>query len=341
MPTPQRLRQPGVIQRLLDEPWRFNFAQALRLLLRWLVERGIPHDDAYAHVLKFRNSLSLAFPAGDLAGLEITDDRDGQLEIALTPVFMGLLGVAGALPLHDTQHIADLPAGEQREGVCAFIDLLSARLMALHCQAGELRRLEFGLATGGEDGLLPLLLALSGVQPAPVHPYDHVAAYYAGLLRSRPVSAVAITQVLSAYFGVPVSCEQFAGGWETVPPERRSILGRTRPVLGHGAMLGSRLFRPERGVRLDIGPLDAGQLDRFLPGGDACGALATLLRMCAAPPLTYEVRLLLAPQAVRPLVLGPPGQRRRLGWDTFLPDRQGRVERAEVRYLLQLQPEEA
>jgi type VI secretion system protein ImpH len=340
MPTSQRLCQPGVIRRLQDEPWRFSFAQVLRLLLRWLAEQGVSHDDAYAQVLKFRNSLSLSFPASDLARVEVTGDGDEAWAIALTPAFIGLLGAAGALPLHDTQHIADIPPGGQRDGVCAFIDLLSARMMGLYCQAEELRRLEHGLATGGADGLLQLLLALSGVQSSPVHPYDHVAAYYAGLLRMRPVSAAAITQVLSGYFGVPIVCKQFAGGWETVPPERRSVLGRTRPVLGCGAMLGARLFRPERGARLDIGPLDARQIERFLPGGDASAALAELLRLCAVPPLTFEVRLLLAPQAIRPFVLGPPGQRRRLGWDTFLPDRNGLVERAQVRYLLTLQREE-
>lgn len=333
MQSPQWLRQPGVIQRLLDEPWRFSFAQAVRLLLRWLAAQGVTQEEAYARVLTFRNSLSLAFPSAELAALAIADDKG---EIALTPAFIGLLGAAGTLPLHDTQHIADLPVGQQRDGVCAFIDLLSARLMALHCQAGELRQLEHALATGGADGLMPLLLALSGVQPAPLHPYDHVAAYYAGLLRMRPVSAMAIAQVLDGYFNVPITCGQFAGGWEAVPVARCAVLGRTRPQLGGGAMLGTRLFRPERGVRLDIGPLEGAQLEHFLPGGGAAVALGELLRLCAAPPLTFELRLLLAPRAIRPLVLGPPGRRHRLGWETFLPDRQGSVEKPEIRYLLDL-----
>jgi type VI secretion system protein ImpH len=64
---------------------------------------------------------------------------------------------------------------------------------------------------------------------------------------------------------------------------------------------------------------------------------AGLLRLCAVPLLTFEVRLLLAPQAIRPLVLGSSGQRRRLGWDSFLPDRQGKVGRPEIRYLLALE----
>jgi type VI secretion system protein ImpH len=332
-----------MIQRLLDEPWRFSFAQALRLLLRWLAAQGIPHDEAYAHVLKFCNSLSLAFPAAEVAALHMTagggEGGAQALEIAVTPAFIGLLGGAGALPLHDTQHIADLPPGEQRDGVCAFIDLLSARMVALYCQAGELCRLEHGLASGGEDSLLPLLLALSGAQPQPEHPYDHVAAYYAGLLRIRPVSAAAIAQVLTGYFDVPVACVQFAGGWETVPPARRTMLGPVRQVLGGGAMLGDRLFRPERGVRLDIGPLDANQLERFLPGGDASAALAALLRLCSVPSLTFEVRLLVAPVAIGPMVLGPSSQRRRLGWDSFMPDQYGRVGKPEIRYMLRLEPE--
>jgi type VI secretion system protein ImpH len=48
------------------------------------------------------------------------------------------------------------------------------------------------------------------------------------------------------------------------------------------------------------------------------------------------VCLILSEPCIRPVVLGPPDTRRRLGWDSFLPGRGGQVARPEVRYLLQL-----
>ena len=77
-----------MIRRLEEEPWRFSFAQALRLLLRWLAAQGVGQDEAYAQVLTFHNSLSLAFPASELAALEISDR---EWEVGLTPAFIGPL----------------------------------------------------------------------------------------------------------------------------------------------------------------------------------------------------------------------------------------------------------
>lgn len=407
MLTTQRQRQPGVTMKrsaphpvcaLLEAPWRFELAQAVRLLLRWLAAEGVSAEQAYADVLRFQNSLSLSFPASDLEAVTVAAVPEGALALAagqdagfgvgngddtgaaigaadgiatvpasrhvhITPAVIGLLGLAGGLPLHDTERVAAMPAGALREGARAFFDVCSSRLVALYCQAGEHHRLEHGLATGGPDGLLPLLLALSGAVSA--MPADRgcsrdggnddgsgsgnaragggwrqVAARHAALLRMRPVSAAALQQVLSDHFGVAITCVPFAGGWETVPEQHRSTLGRTFPQLGRGAMLGTRLWRPERGVRLDIGPLPPDQLERFLPGGDASLALAQMLRLCGAPSLTYEVRLLLSPDCVTPLTLHAQGGKQRLGWDSFLPDRSGRVARPTIRYVLPVQREE-
>jgi type VI secretion system protein ImpH len=337
--------QPGVVGQLIDAPHRFQCAQAVHLLLGWLRRNGISYEEAYVHVLRFENSLSLAFPASEIAALALEGDaaagKPVPRRIRITPAFIGLLGVNGTLPLHDTQRIAAMPPGELEAGVRAFLDMLSSRMVALFCQAWSKYRPGRALDIQGQDQLLPLLLALGGA-PMPgtgartaAGAREHVAAYYTALLRTRPVSACSVCRVLADYFGVSVELEQFSGCWDRVPDARRSTLGRTRPTLGRGAMLGSRLWRHDRQVRLHIGPLSPGSLERFLPGGDAATALARTLAMFGAPSLQYEVRLILSRPSIRPVVLGPPAARSRLGWDSFLPGHGGQVARPEVRYLLQ------
>lgn len=342
MQTEKRASLPGVIEELIAEPHRFGCAQTVRLLLRWLRRHGVAHQQAFEKVLRFDNSISLAFPASEIESLRLEVRQDGVLvgaaphRIHITPAFIGLLGGQGAMPLNDTQRMSALPAGEAAAGARAFLDLISQRMVALFCQGWGKYRLEYTLDTQGRDGQLPMLLALSGASRTAPEAEQHAAAYYTAWMRSRPVSAGAIRRLLAGHFGVPMEIEQFAGCWDYLPDEQRSTLARTGPRLGYGAMLGVRLWRQDRQVRVNIGPMDRTTLERFLPNGAAAAALARMLAILGAPSLRYEVRLILKSSCIAPVVLGPPAARRRLGWDSFLPCADGTVARPEVRYLLRL-----
>jgi type VI secretion system protein ImpH len=351
MPATQRKHASGVIGLLLEEPYRFKFTQLLNLLLRDLRQQGISYERALREVLSFRNSLSLSFPASEVQALEVeppaTDggtrsDQPGCIHI--TPAFIGLLGTNGTLPLHDTERIA----ARKLEGADAseheLLDMLSNRLIGMFYEAWSKYRVEHGLDVRGQDRLLPMLRSLAGARPRPVAALEQpggqvrqeTAAYFAGLLRARPVSASTIEQVLHAYFGVPIRLEQFVGCWDRIPENRRSTLGKTMPVLGVSTVLGERQWRHDVCVRLHIGPLNEVQLSGFLPGGSALVALAEMTSMCAAPKLRYEVRLLLAPPCIRPFTLNAKPATTRLGWNTFLTGTPGVASRPEVTTSLRL-----
>jgi type VI secretion system protein ImpH len=78
----------------------------------------------------WRNGLSLAFPASDVAAL------DGN---AVTPACIGLLGMAGTLPYLYTEAVAR-PGGEAAR---AFLDLLSAPAVDAFCAAWREGRPEY------------------------------------------------------------------------------------------------------------------------------------------------------------------------------------------------------
>lgn len=351
MPATKRKHASGVIELLLDEPYRFSFTQLLNLLLRDLQRQGISYELAFREVLSFRNSLSLSFPASEVQALEVEppakDDgtRRGQPgRIRITPAFIGLLGTNGTLPLHDTERIAaHSPKGDdasQRD----LLDILSNRLIGMFYHAWGKYRVEHGLDVRGQDRLLPMLRSLAGARPRPVlgveQPGGQVkqetAAYFAGLLRARPVSASAVEQALRAYFGVPIRLEQFVGCWDRIPENRRSTLGKTKPLLGVSAVLGERLWRHDLCARLHIGPLNEAQLQGFLPGGSILAALAEMMCMFAVPRLQYEVRLLLAPPCIKCLTLNTRTATTQLGWNTFLTGTPGVASRLDVSLFLRL-----
>jgi type VI secretion system protein ImpH len=340
MQTQKRPAESGVMHHLLDEPYRYQFVQAVRIVLCSLRRQNVSHAQAFAQVLRFKNSLSLSFPASEIERLSLDENE----QLTLIPTFMRFLGVGGTLPLHHSERIAAYRLSSKDAGVSAFLDIFSHRMLTLYYQAWEKYRLESTLQTQARDAQRPLLLALAGVQRTALPPggetdavTQDVAAWYAGLLRCRPVSAQAIGPVLAEYCGVPVTVQQFIGAWDYLEKNRRSLLGSVNFTLARGATLGLRLWRQDMRVCLHIGPLDPVDLQRFLPRSAGAAALAKMLALFGVPDLQYEVRLRLSPPCIAPLLLSAnPSERRRLGWTTFLQTAQGKAGGAEVRYLLQL-----
>lgn len=303
MQTKKRIAESGVMHHLLAEPYRYQFVQAVRILLSWLHRQNISHTQAFSQVLRFKNSLSMSFPASEIERLTLDDNE----QVTLIPAFMRFLGVAGTLPLHHSERIAAYRLSSKDAGVSAFLDIFSHRMLTLYYQAWEKYRLESTLQTQARDAQLPLLMALAGVQrdalPSSAEPdavTQDAAAWYAGLLRCRPVSAQAIGPALAEYCGVPVALQQFVGSWDYLEKNRRSLLGGVNFVLARGATLGLRLWRHDRRVCLHIGPLDPAGLQRFLPRSAGAAALAKMLALFGVPDLQYEVRLILSPPCITP-----------------------------------------
>jgi type VI secretion system protein ImpH len=342
MQTQERRPVPGVIARLEAAPWRFQFMQAVRLLLIWLRQSGMPPERALRDLLRFENSLSLGFPASEIRSLSIEAASDGAVtQIRLTPAFMGLLGASGTLPLHYTERIAAYAHTEQDDAARAWVDLFSDRAVSLFFQAWGKHRHEHAIDVDGEDRFRPMLLAL-GARPVPPSRPDanrpalhaDLMAFYVGLLRQRPISATALACILPDYFGVPIAVEQFTGGWNEIADSRQCRMGGANATLGHSGALGVRTWRHDLRVTLRIGPLGKADFERFLPDAPGAGALEAMLTMVGIAGLQYVAHVMLRPEDVAPLDLAggtKPGKR--VGWDTRLGIA-GKPVPADVRYLL-------
>ena len=352
----KRRFEPAVIERLFEEPYRFEYFQAVRMLELWLKRHGSPQQGAVANFLRFQNSTSLNFPASQLESLQpeprdvARDSRslgaalkDQTLKyIRITPAFMGLLGGNGALPAHYTERIAAQILYEKDEGPRAFLDTFSNRSLALFFEAWRKYRLELKYAVDAKDTFLPLLLSLAGLGNDSLRRrltdeehgavLDESLGHFAASLRHRPSSAVQIARVLSDYFGEKVKAVQFIGCWYDVPPAQQTALGGANAMLGAGAMSGSRVWQRDLRMRLEIGPLNRAAFEAFLPGGLAARALKSLLTLFTGVTLEYEVQLILAASAVQGASLAEPRTSGRLGWDTFLVTGPQTQDRGDVRY---------
>lgn len=356
MHTPKRRFEPAVIERLFQEPYRFEYFQAVRLLELWLKRRGAAAQGAVAHFLRFQNSTSLAFPASQLEAVD-TEPRGlasdaGSLGAALasgtlkyvriTPAFMGLAGSAGVLPAHYTEQVAAHLLYQKDDGPRAFLDTFSNRSLALFYEAWRKYRLELKYQLDGSDSFLPLLLSLAGLGSSTLRQrfanamggavLDESIGHFAAAIRHRPASAIQIARVLSAYFGQPVKAEQFIGCWYDVPPAQQTVLGGANAGLGAGAMVGARVWQRDLRLRLVVGPLDGASFGAFLPGGMAARALKSMVNMFTGVSLEYEVELVLLASHVQGVALDAGQAARRLGWDTYLVAGPQTDDRRDVRY---------
>lgn len=330
MRAPQRQPAAAVIPDLLARPQRYEFFQAVRLLLRWLGRQGIAPDLALSSLVRFRNSLALGFPPSEVEAIDCTTEEVPAVNV--TPAMMGLLGVMGTLPLHYTERIAAWEAGTGDEGPRAFLDMLSSRQVALFYRAWCKYRVRLSQA-GADDRLLPLLLALAGSTPRGDIGHGELAgiARFAAPLRSRVVSAELIAGVLRAWLGVAVEVVQFAGRWDVLGHAQRTRLAESNCLLGYGATAGARLLRPELGIRIRVGPVDSVDFERFLPGAPGARALAAMLDRFAIEVPYRALQVVLRRADVRGVTLDGSA---RLGLDGFLATRDGGPDRDDVCYLL-------
>lgn len=328
MRTAQRKPAASLIQRLFDQPYRFELAQAVRIVHAWLA-RVLPNaSDSPSQYLRFRNRPSFEFPPSQIDALDMEVDASsdvslpgaaipGQLRrVSITPAWGGLLGGSGALPHHYTETILESDERPIVAGRLEFFDLLSQRANALHHAAWEKARVYESTDVQGVEELRQMQWALAGVEPqASAQPFSSlggagdIPAFYAGVLRHYATSPQVLEDVLTEYFDVPFKVEPFIGEWHQLEPRDAAQIGGC--ALDGGAVLGPRAHSKTERVRLRIGPLSLDEFERFLPRSEGAQAIARIVGMFRVPELTFDVQLVLRAREVLPASLA--GDRPGLG----------------------------
>ncbi|GAA0767525.1 type VI secretion system baseplate subunit TssG [Ideonella azotifigens] len=365
--APARALLASAVDRLFAEPHRFGFHQAVRLLQRW----ADSHDAASRPELQFRNTLSLSFPASEIAALERHARQPAQLlpqtgtgpaadalaaslaelpaaapvpeRIELTPAFMGLLGVMGTLPLSYTEQFLAREVYDRDGAARAFLDIFQHRAVSLFHEAWRKHRLPLAFEADPQRQFRPMALALAGLglqglqgrMQAPEGAVaDDAVAFYAGHLQQRVIGARQLQQMLADYLGLPVTLTQFVGRWFSLEADNCTSLGLANATLGSDALIGDRVWQRDLRVRLSIGPMTRTQHRRFLPGGPGALALKQLVTLATGISLEYEVRLCLKAEEIAPAQLGEDPQQggAHLGWNTFLLSGPSATDREEAAY---------
>jgi type VI secretion system protein ImpH len=271
------------MQELVEEPWKFDFFQAVRLLhqvafqsssttgtrpLRSVGGVWRPEDE----VVQFHAQISFGFPSAEISRAKVIgsgafDDAPAEIQrFAVETTFMAIGGTSGVLPQHYTRQILDR---ERRNDFALrqFLDLFHHRIISLFYRAWEKYRFPIGWersqldpGQGTEDLFTQAIYSLVGMGADALNPTRRVSSvvrnrqafpdetflYYAGLFSHRPRTAVGLERILADVFGVAVHVRQFQGQWLKLDLHDQSQMPTADRPLGLNCELGSTAFVGER-----------------------------------------------------------------------------------------------
>jgi type VI secretion system protein ImpH len=323
----------GLIDRLLREPHRFDFFQAVRILERMAGPgRGVGYDvPPDREAIRFRALPSLSFPAGNVGDMKSGDPP------VMTTAFLGLIGPGGVLPHHYT-HLVLERMRKRDLSLRDFLDVFHHRLLSLHYRAWKKYRLPIEIEHGMResrsepDPARTVVYSLAGMGTGGLRERlrsDPTAVlYFSGLFARRQRPAICLEGILEEYLQLPVTIEPLQGQWLRLAQEDKARLpGRGRRQAntnqpGSAMVIGNRVWDVQGKFRVRVGPVGYDQFRRFMPDGDGLSPLSELARLYVGAEFAFDVQPVLKAAEVPPTRLASSGtERSRLGWNTWVRSR--------------------
>jgi len=317
-------KRKSLEQELFDEPYRFSFFQAVRIMESLDHSRksvgvdAMPQEEA----VRFRSNVALDFPASEIQEIRVREAEDSEPEITEMVInFLGVVGVSGALPTHYTEHALNRIRHGDR-AFWEFTDIFTHRAASLFFRAWKKYRFPYAYE-GGDDEFTQYLFDLDGLGTNGLRGRmdldDESLLPYSGLITQMPHSAVNVANLISDYFGIEVKIKQFFGQWFNLDKESITKLAKANSGLGIDAIIGTRVWDQQSKFRLVLGPLDFTKFQAFLPNGSANNALRATVRFMVGLETDFDVQLVLAARQVPSTILTTRAKRRpMLGWTSWL-----------------------
>jgi type VI secretion system protein ImpH len=334
------------MERLVEEPYAFDFFQAVRLLERMALERARTRagtteiyvgEDQFDHeAVRFRSQPSLSFPSSPIVRIRPADaDEKTETLAEMAVTFMGTTGPIGVLPFHYTALLLRR-VRDKDFSLRDFLDMFHHRAISFFFRAWIKYRLPYSYERSREtahqrdDPITWAIYCLAGMGTDGLRGRleidDEAFLFYSGHFAHFPRSAAALQQILGDYFGLPIEVLQMHGQWLQLPESEQAVMpGAANPnglnnALGVSLIVGERVWDVQSKFRLKVGPLTYAQFQQFLPGGPALRSICQLTRSYVGPEFDFDVQLVLRPEEVPASRSG--GRQTRLGWDSWARTRE-------------------
>ncbi len=343
-----------MIDRLRDEPERFELFQLIRLLERSLARSGASKtgrvgDDERPdrEAIRFRMAVTERFASAEVDSVrDASDSGSGRVEV--TTGAFGLAGPAGALPAHYTTLLLERLRARD-DTLRRFLDQFNHRLLSLFYRAWRKHRFpvefeERSDAGKADDRFTTLLRCLVGLgepgKRARLGVGDLDVVFYAGLFRRRVRSPVGLRRLLEEYLGTPTAVEEFRPQRTRLETRERSRLPRRDEhaqafnQLGRNTTLGARILDVQGGFRLRVGPVDVQTFEGCLPGRELQDRVFAVTRLYAGVEFDFDVQPVLRAEDVPRTRIGSQASPSSLGRNSWLLGRPSQEDRDDAVFSL-------
>lgn len=311
-------------QEFRDEPFQFEFFQAVRLLEKIYPDKkpvgreAMPHEE----VVRFRSRVALDFPPSEIHDVKESFDEYYEREkLEMIVNFMGIIGVSGVMPSHYTEMaMSRIRYGDNT--LWDFTDIFTHRVVSMFFRAWEKYRFPVAYERG-DDSFTEYLFDFVGLGTkglrGRMHIEDESLLPYSGLIMQKPHSATALAQIVGDYFQINAKLEQFFGQWIDLDKESITNLAQANSSLGVDAIIGTRIWDQQSKFRLILGALSYQEFSAFLPNGTAHKPLRSIVRFMINLEFDFDVQLILKAKEVPGCILTTRAKRRpMLGWTSWL-----------------------
>ncbi len=313
-----RYQNPPVADALREEPFSFDFDQAIIVLEHMHKIKTVngtkpaplgDSSDLTQEALTIKSHVSFATPASELQKLDMDIDKP-----TLWINFLSLAGALGPLPTPYTEMVIDR-ARTKDTSFRDFLDIFNHRIASMWHRLHKKTHVGIAQVLPQHSDFGQCLLQLAGISnPKMIKNTklnETALLTYQSLLWKQPHGCLGLEQIIHHHFGVKTVVHDFEGAWRHARPEEISRIGITQGqwnVLGQTTILGSKCWDQMAGIRIDIGPLTWDKFCVFLPTfhkgkTNLYGRLKDLCQLYVGLDYSITAKLILDRTEIKPTTL--------------------------------------
>lgn len=308
------------LEQLKQSPEKFSFFLALRC-----IESASPDSPRLGESLRpVSDSVRLGqTPSLSFANVTLDYFEKGAegKPARLNSLFLGLFGPHGALPTHLTEYAQNRLRHDKDPTFVSFVDMFHHRMLSLFYRAWANKEPTVSFDREGTDKFKKYLGSLFGQGMSSSYQRDEfpdrAKLFFSGLLSNQVHNADGLASILTAYFNMPVTVEEFMGEWMLVPKEMQWRLGENEETgkLGQTTLMGEKTWGCQHKFRLCFQPSNLAAFKRLLPGGGDLKIVVAIVKNYIGLQFDWDIKLIMKKNDVPKFMLGGESQ---LGWSTWL-----------------------
>lgn len=288
---------------LPQSPSLYEFNQLIRLVERQMAART--GDGSFAPISSqhMADRESIRLRATHAMGHSVREVRNDPRRMTANDgekaeVFAdrsSFCGFDGVLPRHISDDIQKQLQEDGRSSIAEFLDVYYHRLVSIAYRSFSHSHLGLEaeqMSLMGQHFTKPTIASV--IQLIAHRPqgasYQEVTGCFAFLLNKGRTSLHDLERMLTTIVGKKITIKPFHGRWFPLAPDSKSRFGKNPPVLGQGAVLGSRLYSVQNTLKATIEDLKTSDIEEFF-GGTIIATLRKLIGELTGIPYKVDFDL--------------------------------------------------